>query len=63
MLLIKWGPVCGLSPKILRENFDFMTKFCQKVTQNSPRFMQEDTLEVAINFCEHVSYILRILFY
>ncbi|CAH1112513.1 unnamed protein product [Psylliodes chrysocephalus] len=55
MLLIKWGPVCGLSPKILRENFDFMTKFCQKVTQNSPRFMQEDTLEVAINFCEHTA--------
>ncbi|KAG5880543.1 hypothetical protein JTB14_026776 [Gonioctena quinquepunctata] len=55
MLVIKWGPTSGLPPCLLREEFIFMTKFCQMISQRSPKPLQEDTLEIAIDFCKHTA--------
>ncbi|KAJ8933927.1 hypothetical protein NQ314_013683 [Rhamnusium bicolor] len=53
MLLIKWGPTSGLPPSILREEFEFITKLCQLITQNSLTNQQEDVLDIALDFCRH----------
>ncbi|CAH1281056.1 unnamed protein product [Diabrotica balteata] len=55
MTLIKYGPTCGLPPRLLRKEFDFLTKICQKVTLNSPRSIQEDIIETALEFCKHTA--------
>ncbi|CAH1170506.1 unnamed protein product [Phaedon cochleariae] len=54
-LLIKWGPLSGLQASVMREEFTFLTRFCQLISQNSPKPQQEDTLEIAIEFCRHTA--------
>ncbi|XP_028138214.2 serine-protein kinase ATM-like [Diabrotica virgifera virgifera] len=55
MILIKYGPTHGLPPRLLRKEFDFMTKICQKVTLRSPKSIQEDIIETALDFCKHTA--------
>ncbi|XP_023014307.2 serine/threonine-protein kinase tefu [Leptinotarsa decemlineata] len=55
MLVIKWGPTSGFSPCFLRGEFSFMTKFCQLLSPLSPKPMQESTLEMALDFCQHTA--------
>lgn len=58
MLVIKWGPSSGLPSSSLREQYEFFTKLCLGISKNSPSNQQEDILDIAFDFCRHVSSLL-----
>ncbi|XP_056641369.1 serine-protein kinase ATM isoform X1 [Diorhabda sublineata] len=55
MTLIKYGPLCGLPPMLLRREFGFLTTICHKVNNGSPISLQENILETALEFCKHTA--------
>ncbi|KAJ8978032.1 hypothetical protein NQ317_013560 [Molorchus minor] len=55
MLIIKWGPSSGLQPNVLREEFEFITKICLQISQNTPMNQQEDVLDIVLDFCRHTA--------
>ncbi|KAJ8917850.1 hypothetical protein NQ315_010763 [Exocentrus adspersus] len=55
MLLVRWGPTSGLSPCLLREQFEFFTKLCLGIRKNSPTNVQEDVLDISFDFCRHTA--------
>ncbi|CAG9854398.1 unnamed protein product [Phyllotreta striolata] len=50
--LINWGPSYGMSPNLLREDFQFITNFCLEATCDSRQNIQMKTIQIAIHFCE-----------
>ncbi|CAH2005984.1 unnamed protein product [Acanthoscelides obtectus] len=49
-LTIKWGPSNGFPFKVLREEFDFITEFCQRCNTNLQRRIKENIVTVAVEF-------------
>ncbi|XP_066254507.1 serine-protein kinase ATM isoform X2 [Euwallacea similis] len=54
-LIVKNGPLASFPASFLREQFGFVSKLCQSITQHNARVLQEDAVEIVLNFCKHTA--------
>lgn len=57
-LLVKHGPFSAFPPCFLREQFKFFSQLCQSVNPNDFRDLQKFVVEITLNFCKHVSWLV-----
>ncbi|KAL3277394.1 hypothetical protein HHI36_012743 [Cryptolaemus montrouzieri] len=52
---LKYGPLHGFSPEILRGQFDFISKLCKEISVNFSRPIQSAVIEIAYYLCYHTA--------